>query len=346
MEYIHLDQSRPLDLILLGRIAIDFNPAWNDQVKEDFKSLRKVHNFEMYVGGSPANVALGTRKHGMKVGFIGMVSDDQFGDFVTEYFADHGIDTSRIVRAKHGEKLGLTFTEMCSATESHILMYRNMAADLSLDVDDIDEAYIASSKALLISGCALAQSPSREAALKAMMYAEKVHTPVIFDIDYREYNWKNPDEISIYYTLAARQASIIMGSREEFDLTERLIRPGMSDEESAAYWEKFHARVCVIKHGMQGSTAYTADGQKYSIKPFPVHARKGFGGGDGYASGFLYGIYQGWDMTKCLEFGSAEASMMVRANNCSDALPSTEEVQQFIDEEKKQYGEQVARMED
>ena len=116
MEYIHLDQSRPLDLILLGRIAIDFNPAWNDQVKEDFKPLRKVHNFEMYVGGSPANVALGTRKHGMKVGFIGMVSDDQFGDFVTEYFADHGIDTSRIVRAKHGEKLGLTFTEMCSCS--------------------------------------------------------------------------------------------------------------------------------------------------------------------------------------------------------------------------------------
>lgn len=71
---------------------------------------------------------------------------------------------------------------------------------------------------------------------------------------------------------------------------------------------------------MKGSTAYTVDGQKFSIKPFPVEARKGFGGGDGYGSGFLYGLYQGWEIIDCLEFGSAEASMMVKSNNCSDSL--------------------------
>lgn len=58
---------------------------------------------------------------------------------------------------------------MLSSTESSILMYRNCIADLQLSVDDIDEDYIASGKALLISGTALAQSPSREAALKAVM---------------------------------------------------------------------------------------------------------------------------------------------------------------------------------
>ena len=45
----------------------------------------------------------------------------------------------------------------------------------------------------------------------------------------------------------------------------------------------------------------------------------------------------------CLEFGSSEASMMVRANNCSDALPGTEEVREFIRQEKEQYGEMIAR---
>ena len=69
-----------------------------------------------------------------------------------------------------------------------------------------------------------------------------------------------------------------MGSREEFDLTEKLIQPGMTDEESAAFWQSYRARIVVIKHGMKGSAAYTCDGQKYSIKPFPVDARKGFGG--------------------------------------------------------------------
>lgn len=343
MNYIEFEQNRPMDLILLGRVAIDFNPAYNDQVKEEFKPLKKVHMFEKYVGGSPANIAVGVTRHGLKAGFIGKVSDNQFGEFVVDYFNEQGIDTSHISVCTGGEKLGLTFTEMLSSSESHILMYRNRIADLQLHVDDIDEQYIRNAKAVLISGTALAESPSREAALKTVMLARKNRTKIIFDIDYREYNWKNKDEISIYYSAVAREADIIMGSREEFDLTERLICPGMTDEESSVYWQSCNARIVVIKHGMKGSTAYTADGEKFSIKPFPVEARKGFGGGDGYGSGFLYGLYQGWDIIDCLEFGSAEASMMVRSNNCSDSLPGTEEVLEFIKKEKEQFGEMIAR---
>ena len=330
MKYITFDESRPFDLILLGRVAIDFNPAYNDQVKEEFKPLKNVHMFEKFVGGSPANIAVGVTRHGMKAGFLGKVSDDQFGDYVVDYFNEQGIDTSHITRCTNGEKLGLTFTEMLSPSESSILMYRNCIADLQLSVDDIDEEYIRSAKAILISGTSLAESPSREAAIKAVMLAKRNDTKVIFDID--------------YYSIVAKEADIIMGSREEFDLTEKLIRPGMTDEESAAYWQGYHAKIVVIKHGMKGSTAYTCDGEKFSIKPFPVQARKGFGGGDGYGSGFLYGLYQGWDIIDCLEFGSAEASMMVRSNNCSDSLPGPEEVHAFIKEEKEQYGEMIARV--
>ena len=343
MQYLKFDAGKKLDLILLGRVAIDFNPAYSETVKEEFGPLKNGHYFEKFVGGSPANIACGVTRHGMKAGFIGKVSDDQFGDYVTEYFNQKGIDTSHITRCKNGEKLGLTFTEMLSPKESYILMYRNMAADLQLSVEDIDEDYIASAKALLISGTSLAESPSREAAIKAAMLARKNNVPLIFDIDYREYNWKTQDDISIYYSIIAKEADIIMGSREEFDLTERLIRPAMSDQESADYWMGEHASLVVIKHGMKGSTAYTIDHQSFSIKPFPVSARKGFGGGDGYGSGFLYGLFQGWDIIDCLEFGSAEASMMVRSNNCSDDLPDTEAVKAFIKAEKEEYGEMVAR---
>ncbi len=271
MAYIDLDQTRPLDIVLLGRIAIDFNPAYSEDVKEDFKPLKDVHYFEKYVGGSPANIAVGVTHHGLKAGFIGRVSDDQFGDFVIEYFDKEGIDTSHVARCIGGEKLGLTFTEMLSPSESSILMYRNCIADLQLSVEDIDPKYIAQAKVLLISGTALAESPSREAALKAAMVARQVGTPVIFDIDYRAYNWKNADEISIYCSAVARQADIIMGSREEFDLTEALIAPGMTDEQSAAYWHGQVAKIVVIKHGMEGSTAYLKSGERYSIKPFPCH---------------------------------------------------------------------------
>ena len=344
MKYVEFDRSRPMDIVLLGRVAIDFNPAYNDQVKEEFKPLKQVHMFEKFVGGSPANIAVGVTRHGLKAGFIGKVSDDQFGEYVVDYFNEQGIDTTHVTKCTGGQKLGLTFTEMLSPSESSILMYRNCIADLQLSVDDIDEDYIKNTKALLISGTSLAESPSREAAIKAMMLAKKNGTVLIFDIDYRAYNWKNKDEISVYYSIIAKEADIIMGSREEFDLTEKLIQPGMTDEQSAAYWHGRNAKIVVIKHGMKGSTAYTCDEQKFSIKPFPVEARKGFGGGDGYGAGFLYGLYNGWELLDCLEFGSAEASMMVRSNNCSDDLPGPDAVRAFIREEKEKYGEMVARV--
>lgn len=337
MKYVEFDNSRKMDIVFLGRIAVDFNPV------DYFHPLEECTTFKKYLGGSPANTSIGVTRHGLKAGFFAKVSDDQFGDFVTHFMEKEGIDTSHISRCKNGEKIGLTFTEILSPTESSILMYRNEIADLQLSVEDIDEEYIKNGKALLISGTSLAASPSREAALKAVMLAKKNGTRVIFDIDYRAYNWNNDDEISIYYASVAREADIIMGSREEFDLTQKLIKPGMNDEETANYWFSQNAKIVLIKHGKDGSTAYTCDGEKYSIKPFPVEALKGFGGGDGYASAFLFGIFSGWEMIDCLEFGSAEASMMVKSHSCSEELPTTEEVRAFIKEEKEKYGEMIAR---
>ena len=168
--------------------------------------------------------------------------------------------------------------------------------------------------------------------------------PIIFDIDYRAYNWKNSDEIAIYYSSVAREADIILGSREEYDLTEKFIKVGMTDKESAAYWHSQNAKIVIIKHGKEGSTAYTNDGESYSIKPFPVKLLKSFGGGDGYASAFLYGIFEGWEIIDALEFGSASAAMLVASHACSQDMPTVDAVKKFIKKEKEEYGELIARV--
>ena len=334
MKYIEFDQSKPLDVIPIGRVAIDFNPT------DMNRPLSESCNFNKYVGGSPANIAVGLARLGKKVGFIGKVSDDQHGDYVVDYFKKDGIDTSNIFRAQ----LGLTFTEIKSPSESSILMYRDGVADLMLHPSEVSEDYIKSAKAIVISGTALSQSPSREAALKAMMLAKKNNVVIIFDIDYRAYTWKNADEISIYYSMVARNADIILGSREEYDLTEAITGVCKTDEESAALWQSYGAKIVIIKHGKEGSTAYTNDGKSYSIKPFPVKTMKGFGGGDGYASAFIRCLLEGWDIIDALEFGTASASMLVSAHSCSAAMPTVEQVEAFIKEEKELYGEMVARV--
>ncbi len=334
---IKFEQSRPLDIILIGRVAIDFNPI------DYFQTLSQSQSFKKYVGGSPANIAVGLSRLGKKCGFIAKVSDDRFGEYVTEYFKDENIDISHISRAQNGEKIGLTFTEILSPEESSILMYRNMAADLALSVDDIDEEYIKSAKCLLVSGTALCQSPSREAVLKAVILAKKTETPIIFDIDYRAYNWNNSDETGIYYALVARESDIILGSKEEYELTQKLIIAGLDDKNTAELWFKNNAKIVVIKHGKKGSTAYVSTGEQFSIKPFPVEALKSFGGGDGYASAFLYGIMNGLEMLDCLELGSASASMLVSSHGCSADMPTIEAISKFIKESKEQHGEMIAR---
>ncbi|WPC42545.1 5-dehydro-2-deoxygluconokinase [Clostridium sp. JS66] len=338
MKYIEFDNSRKFDVIPLGRAAIDFNPV------DVNRTLAESGTFKKYLGGSPANVAVGLARLGKKVGFIGKISNDRFGDFIIDYFKKEGIDTSNIYRAKNGESLGLTFTEILSPTESSILMYRNGIADLSLNVGEIDEEYIKNAKAISISGTALAQSPSREAALKALEYAKKHNTVVIFDIDYREYNWNNKDEIAIYYSIVGKSSDLVIGSKEEFDLMEGLIAKNSTDEETAKRWIGYGNKIVVIKHGKEGSTAYTNDGKSYNIKPFPVKLLKSFGGGDAYGSAFIYALLEGWGIMDALEFGSASAAMLVASHSCSDAMPTVDAIKEFIKKEKAEYGEMVARV--
>ena len=64
MEYLSFEQDRKYDLILLGRIAIDFNPL------DYYKTLAESETFRKYVGGSPANIAVGLSRLGKKCGFF------------------------------------------------------------------------------------------------------------------------------------------------------------------------------------------------------------------------------------------------------------------------------------
>ncbi len=54
MKYIEFDSSKKYDLILLGRIAVDLNP-----VDYCHRPLNESTTFKRYLGGSPANIAVG-----------------------------------------------------------------------------------------------------------------------------------------------------------------------------------------------------------------------------------------------------------------------------------------------
>src|SRR5690625_4299492 len=161
--------------------------------------MEETSSFTKYVGGSPANIAIGSARLGLKTGFIGKISDDQMGRYIKGYLEENQIDTSQVVTDQTGAVTGLAFTEIKSPTDCSILMYRDNVADLKLRPEEVSERYVLDAKVLLISGTALAQSPSREAVFQALTYARQHGTVVIFDIDYRPYSWLSPEETSVYY---------------------------------------------------------------------------------------------------------------------------------------------------
>ncbi|MGL4383495.1 MAG: PfkB family carbohydrate kinase, partial [Bacilli bacterium] len=166
-------KKQGFDVVLIGRACIDFNPV------DLNKPLQASTTFKKYLGGSPANIAVGLARLNKKVSFIGKVSQDQFGTFIIDYFKQEAIDTTNISLDKHHHSLGLTFTEIKSPSESSILMYRNQVADLYLNVDDIQEEVFKEAKLLVISGSALSASPSREAVLKSLELAKQTDVKIV-----------------------------------------------------------------------------------------------------------------------------------------------------------------------
>lgn len=153
MNGLKFDSDRRLDVVAVGRLCIDLN------ANETGRPMEETMTFTKYVGGSPANIIIGAARLGMRTGFIGKLADDQMGRFIRSYLRKDGIDDSQVCVDRTGAVTGLAFTEIKSPQECSILMYRDHVADLLLNTEEISEDYIASSKALLISGTALAQSP-------------------------------------------------------------------------------------------------------------------------------------------------------------------------------------------
>lgn len=324
---LSFDASRPIDLIALGRLCIDLN------ANEIHRPMEETTTFTKYVGGSPANICIAAAKLGLKTGFIGRISDDQHGRFIQSYLEKRAIDTSNVIVDRSGSVTGLAFTEIKSPTDCSILMYRDNVADLKLEPADIREDYIASAKAILISGTALAKSPSREAALKAVELARLNGVVVMFDIDYRAYTWNSTEEAGIYAGLIAEKSDVIFGGRDEFMLMEHMLgRSDTTDEQIAERWLRKGTQLVVIKHGGDGSVVYTSSGERHTGRIYPAQVVKTFGAGDSYAGAFIYGLMNGQPITVCQQWGAAAASIVVASHSCSDAMPSFEQIAAVVSE--------------
>ena len=166
----------------------------------------------------------------------------------------------------------------------------------------------------------------------ALEHARKHEVVVFFDIDYRPYTWESEAETAVYFNLAAEKSDVIIGTREEFDMMEKLLNYKESnDQVTAERWFSHHAQIVVIKHGGEGSIAYTRDGDSHRGGIFKTKVLKTFGAGDSYASAFIYGLMQGLEIPQAMRLGGASASIVISKHSCSDAMPTSVELFNFME---------------
>jgi 5-dehydro-2-deoxygluconokinase len=137
--------TRERDVICLGRLAMDL------YAQQIGAPLEDVESFAKYLGGSSANIAFGCARLGLKSAMLARVGDDHPGRFLRETLAHEGCDVSH-VRTDRQRLTALVLLGLKDRDTFPLIFYRENCADMAVDVDDFDEAFIASSKALLITG--------------------------------------------------------------------------------------------------------------------------------------------------------------------------------------------------
>lgn len=74
-----------LDVITIGRVSVDL---YGQQVGG---RLEDMASFAKYVGGCPANIAIGGARLGLKTALLSRVGDEHMGRFVREQLQREGV---------------------------------------------------------------------------------------------------------------------------------------------------------------------------------------------------------------------------------------------------------------
>ena len=329
-------QRERLDVITIGRCSVDL---YGQQIGS---RLEDVASFAKSVGGCPSNIAIGTARLGLRSGLITRVGDEQMGRFVKEQMAREGVALDGIAT----DPTRLTSLVLLSVENDKtfpLIFYRDNCADSALSESDIDENFIASSAAVLVTGTHFATPHTDAAQRKAMRLARAHGAKVILDIDYRPNLWGlaghgageeryiKSDAVSEHMKSILPGCDLIVGTEEEVH-----IAAGTEDTLAALrIIRALSDAVIVLKRGPMGCVVYPdaiPDALDKGIvgTGFPIEVYNVLGAGDSFMSGFLRGWLRGEDHRTSATWANACGAFAVSRLLCSPEIPTWEELQFFL----------------
>ena len=335
-ESSHFENRSSLDLICMGRVAVDLYAEQVHSPLEDAQSFRK------YLGGCAGNTAVGTARLGLKSAMFSCVGADDMGVYLRNVLTNEGVDTS-LLRNTPEHLTALVLLGVSPPDRFPLIFYRENCADMQILPSDANPEIFKNAKALLITGTGLSTPSMREATRQAVKVAKESGCAVILDIDYRPVLWGLTDagdgETRFVASKTVTQElqpflaelDLIVGTEEEILIAGSESYETETLESCLAAIRKQSSATVVLKRGAEGCEVFSPESSTpISARSFPIEVLNILGAGDAFMSGFLRGWLRNENLETCALYGNACGALVVTRHGCSPASPSFAEIEYFI----------------
>lgn len=289
--------------------------------------LSNVTSFNRFIGGAELNVAVGVRKLGHDVTFIGQVGADPFGEAVVEYLDSRGVDT-RYLFKRRGYWTGHQIKDLISKGDPEVYNYRSDSATYNFDANLSKDISVQNYDIAHLTGIFPALSPKTKIVFEDI-YQKLLDNNIFvtFDTNLRPALWKDLSYMKSKINEYARHASLVLPGIEEgriltgFDIPEKI---------ADFYLESSYTELVVIKLGSQGAYIKGKNCFEKNIKGFKVTDIKDtVGAGDGFAVGVLTGIMEGLSIEESVLRGNAIGAMQVQVYGDNTGYPDIQRLKDF-----------------
>ena len=332
MKYgLNIPQKGELDFVSLGALVHRLDPG--------IIPFRKATECRIHVSGGEFNVAANLADcFGLQTGIVTAMSDYPIGELIAERVKAMGV-RSFYKRFQHngvnGPNMATVYSDMGHGVRAPIVFYNraNEAAAL-LKPGDLDwPSIFAGGARWFHSGgifAALSETTG-QVILEGIRAAKAAGAVISFDLNFREKLWNiwgGRERAAAILGHIVREVDVLVGNEEDLQkglgvagpevATKSMLDPssffGMIDEVIRKYPQiKVVATTLREVHSTnRHSWAAVAwiDGSTFASPSCDLDIYDRVGGGDGFASGFIYGLLSGEEPEEAVKLGWAHGALL------------------------------------
>ena len=266
--------------------------------ESEFKSLLTNLKIEKTVsGGSVANSIVGLSQLGNKVGFIGKVSDDEFGSKYEEGLKKENVE---YFYSKKKEELPTGTCLILVTPDSERTMCTFLGTAGKINENDVSSDAIKKSEIIFLEGYLWDEGEPKKAFNKAINNANKVAMSLsdLFCVDRHKPHFLNLVKNNLDITFANEQEITSLIEAKSF--------------EEVVNFSKQLNKLVIVTRGEKGAVAINGDEVVESDIQKNLKIVDLTGAGDLFAAGFLHGYINKLSIKECLEKGTEMSSKVIQ----------------------------------